>query len=146
MLDQQWRIGEAGQDQRAFTLVYVRPGWVGFMQFDGLGHAYPAVPSPSPSKPLLTSSTIASSASRACLPLACTRMVEPGPAPSIISPMMELPLTDVPSLMTLIAASKHSALRTKRAEARACRPLRLTRVNCWATARLPPAPSIIPLP
>src|SRR5690606_4661384 len=86
---------------------------------------------------------MASSASRACLPVASTNMVEPGPAPSIIRPMMESPATEVPSLMTLMEASKHSAVRTKRAEARACRPLRLTMVSCWATA-LPawPAPSI----
>jgi len=69
--------------------------------------------------------------------LSDTRMVEPGPAPSIIRPMIELPFTDWPSRTTLISASKHSAVRTKRAEARAWRPLRLTMVICCASARPP---------
>src|SRR5690606_31229114 len=94
-----------------------------------------AAPSLSSSKPELTSAVMASSASRACRPVAWTRMVAPGPAPSIMSPMMELPATVVPSRTTWISASKHSAVRTKRADARACRPLRLTMVSCCASAR-----------
>src|SRR5580658_10755940 len=46
----------------------------------------------------------------------------PGPAASIISPMIERASTVAPSLETVTSASKVAASLTNLAEARACRP------------------------
>ena len=62
-------------------------------------------------------------------PSASSSILQPGAAASVIRPMMEVPPTVWPSLLTRTSASKPSAHFTKRAEARACRPRRLTIVR-----------------
>ena len=54
-----------------------------------------------PEKMIAQATIRATIGSRMSTPVACTRMVEPGPAPSIISPMIERPETLVPSLVTV---------------------------------------------
>ena len=58
-------------------------------------------------------------ASWASLPTADISIVVPFPAPSIMSPMMERPDTEVPSLITVISLVKCAAASTNFAEARA---------------------------
>src|SRR6185369_11844209 len=50
----------------------------------------------------------------------------PGPAPSIMRPMIEVPETDWPSFRTVTCASNLAVHWTNLAEARACRPLVFT--------------------
>src|SRR5690606_13428685 len=80
-----------------------------------------------------TSAARASSASFACAPLALTSMLQPVLAASIISPMIEVPPTVVPSLETVTVASNRLTVWTNFAEARACRPrlLMIRRSRDW---------------
>src|SRR5690606_30842179 len=85
---------------------------------------------------------------RASTPLARTRMTSPGAAASIISPMMDAPLTSTPSLVTLMLAWNWFAVPTNLAEARACRPrlLRIIRLFSitggpgWGKSGIPSGP------
>jgi hypothetical protein len=90
----------------------------------------------SSSKPASTSAINACSASGPWGPCARKCSVEPGPAASIISPMIEVPPTEWPSRVTVIAASKVSASFTNLADARACKPLRLRIVTIASGRRL----------
>ena len=56
----------------------------------------------------------------ACGPVAQTSITEPGCAPSIINPMIDVPGTVWPSRLTVISASNCSAHLTNFADARAC--------------------------
>src|SRR5580698_6773612 len=76
----------------------------------------------SSSKRLITSSARASTAAWASAPSARMVIWLPGPAASIISPMIERASTVAPSLATVTSASKVAASLTNLAEARACRP------------------------
>src|ERR1700709_509645 len=71
---------------------------------------------------LPTSSASAATTASACGPVAETVMVVPGPAESIIRPMIEVPPTVSPPRVTRISASNCSTILTNFAEARACRP------------------------
>src|ERR1700730_10057404 len=71
---------------------------------------------------LATSSVIASTAACASGPVAETTIDVPGPADSIISPMIEVPPTVSWPLVTQTSALKRSTICTNLAEARACRP------------------------
>src|SRR5215211_5898252 len=66
-----------------------------------------------------TSAVMASIAACASGPIAETRIVVPGPADSIISPMMEVPPTVSPPRVTQTSALKRSTIWTNLAEARA---------------------------
>src|SRR6476646_9186892 len=69
-----------------------------------------------------TSSLIARMAASASGPAAETMMVVPGPADSIIKPMIEVPPTVSLPRVTQTSALKRSTIWTNFAEARACRP------------------------
>src|SRR6478736_3289325 len=71
---------------------------------------------------LATRSVIASRAACASGPTAETMMDVPGPADSIINPMMEVPPTVSAPRVTQTSASKRSTIWTNFAEARACKP------------------------
>src|ERR1700694_1640910 len=71
---------------------------------------------------LATSSVIASTAACASGPIAETVMDVPGPADSIISPMIEVPPTVSLPFVTQTSALKRSTICTNLADARACRP------------------------
>ena len=70
----------------------------------------------------LTSAASASITSAACGPLASTVIVVPGPAASIIRPMIEVPPTVSSPRCTFTSASNFSTVCTNFAEARACSP------------------------
>src|SRR4029453_3854979 len=80
-------------------------------------------------KPASTRATRASMASGPSGPSASSTITVPGPAASIIRPIMDVPSTVWPSRMTRTCASKVSAHLTNLAEARACIPLRLQMVT-----------------
>src|ERR1700726_327863 len=82
----------------------------------------------------LTSAANASITSFACLPVASTVMVVPGPAPSIMSPMIEVPPTTSCPRLTLTSASNFSTVCTNLADARACNPLLLQISSTRVTA------------
>src|ERR1700736_5628277 len=71
---------------------------------------------------LATSSVIASTAACASGPIAETTIDVPGPAASIIRPMIEVPPTVSPPRVTQTCALKRSTAWTNFAEARAFRP------------------------
>src|SRR5262249_46036132 len=73
----------------------------------------------------LTSASSASTTSAASRPLASTVIVVPGPAASIISPMIEVPPTTSWPRFTFTSASNFSTICTNFAEARACKPFLL---------------------
>ena len=83
-----------------------------------------------------TSASSASTASRACAPVAEMVIELPSPAPSIISPMMELPETVSSPRLTLIDAVSLncSTTTTNFADARACSPFSLTMLRTRVTA------------
>src|SRR4029450_3432959 len=90
----------------------------------------------------LTSAASASSTSAASRPLASTVIVVPGPAASIMRPMIEVPPTVSWPRLTFTSASNFSTVCTNLAEARACRPFLLqissTRViGAESAGRLP---------
>src|SRR5262249_8582382 len=99
----------------------------------------------------LTSAASASMTSAASRPLASTVMVVPGPAESIISPMIEVPPTTSWPRLTFTSASNFSTVCTNLAEARACNPFLLqilsTRlIGAWpggSSAEDSPAASLI---
>src|SRR5262245_25021963 len=88
------------------------------------GAPYPARTSDYSSSPnlVVTSVVSASIASRASGPVAETITLEPGPADSIINPMIELPPTVSLLRVTVMSALKRSTICTNFADARACRP------------------------
>src|SRR5262245_29034979 len=73
----------------------------------------------------LTSAASASTTSAACGPLASTVIVVPGPAASIIRPMIEVPPTTSWPRLTFTSQSNLSTVCTNFAEARACNPFLL---------------------
>src|SRR5262249_38531459 len=73
----------------------------------------------------LTSAANASTTSGASRPLASTVIVVPGPAASIISPMIEVPPTTSWPRLTFTSASNFSTVCTNFADARACNPFLL---------------------
>ena len=89
--------------------------------------------SSSPNRPA-TSPAIASRQASASSPFAVTVMVVPCAAPSVRRPMIERPPTVSPQRVTVTSESKRSTVWTNFAEARACRPLRLTIGNSRASA------------
>src|SRR5438552_6555741 len=99
-------------------------------------------PSQSSSNLRWISSAIASSAGSASAPAASSSISQPGPAASIISPMIERPETLMSPLRTVTSASNRSASLTNFAAARACRPrwLRIVTLRRAAPAS-PPAGS-----
>ena len=75
----------------------------------------------------------------ASLPVASTVMVAPGPAPSIMSPMIEVPPTTSCPRLTFTSASNFSTICTNFADARACNPLLLQISSTRVTAVPSPA-------